>query len=76
LEKRAVTRKSAERRRDEAVVKMLTDRMEYSSAVVAVLHGVSAEYVRTATGRVRADDLEYSGEPAGTVLAAYPWSNP
>lgn len=74
LEKRKATREAAERQRDEAVVQMLADRMEHGSNWVAAMHGFSGEYVRIATQRVLKDDLQFSGEPADVVLAAYPWS--
>jgi len=66
----------SDRANDETLLRALAMRCAGAGAseIAARLRFTRPEAVRIAINRVRAADLEESGEPAAAVLAAYTWS--
>ena len=57
---------------DEMVLKWLRYRYHgFTTASIAKVHGFRCARVRTATNRVKDDDIKYSQEPRTEVQAAY-----
>lgn len=65
--------KRCTRAEDELLLRILRARESMSSTEIGAPLGISGTYVRRMTNRVRAADLEQSGERAEVVMAAYGW---
>jgi hypothetical protein len=58
---------------DDHVLALLAARLEMSSVEVGALFGRTPEFVRTATNRVRDEDMTQSGEAAEALAPFYQW---